>query len=569
MVNWGYIGLPGNLYDTFYNRNERRWVPWKNILSSAQINSEKSLLVPTISTISYEYLLCELIPRKINVLVTGETGTGKSVIIKAYTDKLTEKFYTVSSTTFSARSNSDQSQEFVESKLVKRKKGCFGPEVGKSGILIIDDLNMPAKDSYGSQPAIEVLRQAVDRCELYDLKTLELKSLEDLTYIGAMGHPGGGRNHISNRFLSHFVLINFSNYDQNSLFIILCTMLTTGLSEHAKAVVDSINVVANSSIKIYHETLKTLPPTPTKSHYTFNLRDLVNIVKGITAAPSQKLYKSETLYKIWVHECLRVFSDRLIDDEDRKKFMVLLKRNLNLGFRVHYDNVIESEPIFCNFLDDKIYQEVNSFKRLKESLENSLEDYNSSTNAKMNLVLFDFAVRHITRISRVLSWNNGNLLLIGVGGSGRQSLTKLSSFVLGFKVFQIRLTKSYGFSDWCADLKNLTYMTGVEGKQVVFILRDNEIIQESFLESINNLLNSGQVPNLFSYDDTQNIIEKMRQNRAIAMKNEQQKWEAFLEQVKKYLHIVLCMSPIGDTLKSRLRQFPSLVNCCTIDWFSE
>ncbi|CAG9321581.1 unnamed protein product [Blepharisma stoltei] len=569
MVNWGYVGLPSNLCESYYNKNEKRWIPWKNLLSTLMLKEEKNILVPTVLTLSYDYLLNELIPRKIHILITGETGTGKSVIIKAYTEKLNEKAYMIGTTIFSARSSSDQSQEFIESKLVKRKKGHFGPEVGKNGLLIIDDLNMPSKDSYGAQPAIEVLRQAIDRNELYDRKTLELKILEDLTYIGIMGHPGGGRNHISSRFSSHFVLMNFSNYDTNSLFTIISTALSSSLNEYARVIADSIPQIANASIKVYLETLQTLPPTPMKSHYTFNIRDLMNVVKGITAAPPQKLYKVETLYKIWVHECLRAFSDRLICDDDRRKFMSLVKRNLNLGFKVYYDNAIEAEPIFCSFLDDKIYQEVSNIKRLKDSLENSLEDYNSATTAKMNLVLFDFAVRHITRISRVLTWNCGNLLLIGVGGSGRQSLTKLCSFVLEYKVFQIKLTKSYGFSDWSADLKQLINISGVECKHVVFILRDNEIIQESFLESINNLLNSGQVPNLFTNDEMQGLTDKMRQNRAFSLKNEQQKWEAFLELVKKNLHIVLCMSPIGDTLKSRLRQFPSLVNCCTIDWFSE
>jgi dynein heavy chain len=41
----------------------------------------------------------------------------------------------------------------------------------------------------------------------------------------------------------------------------------------------------------------------------------------------------------------------------------------------------------------------------------------------------------------------------------------------------------------------------------------------------------------------------------------------FIERVKANLHIVLAMSPIGDAFRNRLRMFPSLINCCTIDWF--
>ena len=43
----------------------------------------------------------------------------------------------------------------------------------------------------------------------------------------------------------------------------------------------------------------------------------------------------------------------------------------------------------------------------------------------------------------------------------------------------------------------------------------------------------------------------------------------FISRVQEKLHIVVCMSPVGDAFRSRCRMFPSLVNCCTIDWFTE
>ena len=44
-------------------------------------------------------------------------------------------------------------------------------------------------------------------------------------------------------------------------------------------------------------------------------------------------------------------------------------------------------------------------------------------------------------------------------------------------------------------------------------------------------------------------------------------YNMFIERVRRNLHVVLAFSPIGDAFRARIRMFPSLINCCTIDWF--
>ena len=44
-------------------------------------------------------------------------------------------------------------------------------------------------------------------------------------------------------------------------------------------------------------------------------------------------------------------------------------------------------------------------------------------------------------------------------------------------------------------------------------------------------------------------------------------YNKFIERVRRNLHVVLAFSPIGDAFRNRIRMFPSLINCCTIDWF--
>lgn len=135
------------------------------------------------------------------------------------------------------------------------------------------------------------------------------------------------------------------------------------------------------------------------------------------------------------------------------------------------------------------------------------------------------------------------------------------------------MTKSYTTVEWREDLKLLTRKAGESGQPIVFLFTDTQIKETSFLEDISNLLNSGEVPNLFPLDERVEILEKMRQVDKSLPRHKKTDgtpnalFSLFVERVRSYLHIVLAMSPIGENLRNSLRQFPSLVNCCTINWF--
>ena len=118
-------------------------------------------------------------------------------------------------------------------------------------------------------------------------------------------------------------------------------------------------------------------------------------------------------------------------------------------------------------------------------------------------VLFQDALEHLTRIHRIIRFPRGHALLVGVGGSGKQSLTKLAAYAAGYRVFQISLTRNYSESDFKEDLKKLYTILGSDkgGSPVVFLFTDAHAKHESFLEMINNMLTSGMVPALFTEDE--------------------------------------------------------------------
>lgn len=179
----------------------------------------------------------------------------------------------------------------------------------------------------------------------------------------------------------------------------------------------------------------------------------------------------------------------------------------------------------------------------------------------------------MVKIHRIISTEYGHALLVGVGGSGRKSLTQLATFIANFESFEIEISKNYDFNAWRDDMKEKLFMgAGVDQKQTVFLFSDTQITQEAFVEDINNILNGGEIPNLYSEaEEITNIIDAMKDsnknNPAYKNFNDSEIMLDFIDKAKTSIHLVLAMSPIGEDFKRRLRMFPSLVNCCTIDWF--
>merc|ERR1719331_489592 len=188
----------------------------------------------------------------------------------------------------------------------------------------------------------------------------------------------------------------------------------------------------------------------------------------------------------------------------------------------------------------------------------------------MTLVFFKDALEHISRILRLLRQERGSAILVGVGGSGRQSLTRLSASVSEMNLYEIEIIKGYDVNNFKEDEKAvLTKAGGGEGSPTVFLMNDTQILKEAFLEDINNILNAGEVTNLFPMDEMDRIVGDLRPlaKEAGLPESKEGVWAFFVTRVRMQLHIVLAMSPVGEAMRVRFRMFPSLINCATVDWF--
>eukprot|EP00048_Salpingoeca_helianthica_P012917 m.190889 g.190889 ORF g.190889 m.190889 type:complete len:3952 (+) comp15437_c5_seq39:290-12145(+) len=556
------------------------WKKWTDFIAPFSIDPREdfsSIIVPTIDTMRYSHLIEMLVTNNKQVLCAGATGTAKTLIISDKLLRYMPAKYLANFVTFSARTSANQTQDVIDSKLDKRRKGVFGPPMGKTAVFFIDDLNMPALEKYGAQPPIELMRQWMDHQGWYDRKSIgAFKTLTDITFVCAMGPPGGGRNPVTKRLTRHFNMIAFSDMSDESKRNIFKPILGAFLQgfEGGAALTTSI---VDSTIAVYNKIAEELLPTPAKVHYTFNLRDLSKVFQGILMVDLSKVEDKTALVRLWLHECSRVFKDRLINSEDRNWFLSLMQSQAKTAFDIAWEAVVSYEPVLYGDFSDpsadpKKYLELPDIRKVKQVMDEALDDYNATTTSPMRLVLFQDAIEHAARISRIIRQPLGNALLLGVGGSGRQSMTRLAaSMATDYECFQIELSKNYGVAEWRDDIKKVLKKAGLENKQIVFLFSDTQIKAESFLEDINNILNSGDVPGIYDPSEQDEIYNAMKSIVQASGLNPTKSnlMSRYCMRVRSNVHCVICMSPIGEVFRARLRQFPALVNCCTIDWFSE
>jgi len=361
----------GNLVYEFYpNPSSNKFELWTKKITGFDIpkNAQPhTIMVPTADTVRNAFLLQTLVALEYHTLFTGLTGTGKTLVVQQELLKNFDKDkFTNIAFAFSAQTTANQTQDIIDGKLDKRKKGTYGPPFGKRCLVFVDDLNMPTKEIYGAQPPIELLRQWMDTEGWYERKTSEFRKLIDLTFIGAMGPPGAGRPYLTGRYQRHYNLIMVTPFEHESLARIFESIMGWFLGRFSSAVSGVGKAVVKATIELYDSISANMRPTPAKSHYTFNLRDLAKVHQGICLCDKKSLPGADDLIKCWGHEAHRVFYDRLTNKDDQEWFSEAIKGITKESFKKEWKSLVKGDTfVWCDFIDSKAnyYQEVTSEER--------------------------------------------------------------------------------------------------------------------------------------------------------------------------------------------------------------
>ncbi|GJQ67798.1 hypothetical protein Trydic_g16579 [Trypoxylus dichotomus] len=586
-----------NIFDYVVNKNGE-WELWSSrvtnyIYPEFSTPDYASILVPIPDNVRIDFLINTIVKQQKAILLIGEQGTAKTVMMKSYLKKANPEMYLVRSCNFSSATSPYQFQKVIESYVEKRLGNTFGPPNGKKMLVFIDDLNLPEINCWGDQITNELVRQTMDMNGFYSLeKPGEFTTIVDMLFIAAMGHPGGGRNDIPSRLKRQFSIFNCpvpSDASIDKMFSVIGTghyNMKRGFTLEVRNLVKKLVPLTRL---LWRTTRAKLLPTPAKFHYVFSLRDLSRIWQGMVGTLSTVIESEACMMILWKHECTRVFADRFTLIEDKLWFNEMLLQLVEDEMGAEIRSKTEPTPVFVDFMRDapeptgdegedadmelpKVYEPVSDEKELRERLEMFLAQFNEMVRGSgMDLVFFPDAMWHLVKVSRIIRHPRGNVMLVGVGGSGKQSLTKLSSFIAGYKTFQITLTRSYNITNFLEDLKALYRTCGGQGKGTTFIFTDLDIKEEGFLEYLNNILSCGSISNLLTKDDQSEIVQEvtpiMRRENPKRTINPEAAMEFFMNRTYQNLHVVLCFSPVGEKFRNRALRFPALISGCTVDWF--
>ncbi|XP_012885023.1 PREDICTED: dynein heavy chain 8, axonemal [Dipodomys ordii] len=591
-------GTNQTMYE-FFVTDYGDWEHWNKKLQpyyypTDSIPEYSSILVPNVDNIRTSFLMETIAKQFKAVLLTGEQGTAKTVMIKAYLKKYDPEVQLSKSVNFSSATEPMMFQRTIESYVDKRMGSTYGPPGGRKMTVFIDDINMPIINEWGDQITNEIVRQMMEMEGMYSLdKPGDFTTIVDVQIIAAMIHPGGGRNDIPQRLKRQFTVFNCtlpSNTSIDKIFGVIGCGYFDPCRKFKPQICDMIGNLVSVGRVLWQWTKVKMLPTPSKFHYIFNLRDLSRIWQGMLTIRADECDSLAILLSLFKHECNRVIADRFITPEDEYWFNTQLVRAIEETVGSEVVSYIHPEPYFVDFLRDmpeptgeepedslfevpKVYELIPSYEFLAEKLQFYQKQFNEIIRGTtLDLVFFKDAMTHLVKISRIIRTSCGNALLVGVGGSGKQSLSRLASFIAGYQIFQITLTRSYNVNNLIDDLKFLYRVAGGEGKGITFIFTDNEIKDEAFLEYLNNLLSSGEISSLFARDEldeiTQGLISVMKKELPRHPPTFDNLYEYFISRSRRNLHVVLCFSPVGEKFRARSLKFPGLISGCTMDWFS-
>lgn len=552
------------------------WSPWQNKVPQIEVETHKvaapDIVVPTLDTVRHESLLYTWLAEHKPLVLCGPPGSGKTMTLFSALRSLPDM--EVVGLNFSSATTPElllkTFDHYCEYRRTPNGVVLSPIQLGKWLVLFCDEINLPDMDKYGTQRVISFLRQMVEHGGFFRTSDQTFVKLERIQFVGACNPPTDpGRKPLSHRFLRHVPVVYVDYPGETSLKQIYGTFNRAMLR-----IVPSLRTYSEpltaAMVEFYLMSQERFTQDM-QPHYVYSPRELTRWVRGICEAirPVETL-AVEGLVRLWAHEGLRLFQDRLVEDEER----VWTDENINIVALKHFPNIDQDSALrrpilYSNWLS-KDYVPVER-EHLRDYVKARLKVFYEE-ELDVPLVLFNEVLDHVLRIDRIFRQPQGHLLLIGVSGAGKTTLSRFVAWMNGLSVFQIKVHNKYSANDFDEDLRSVLRRSGCKDEKICFILDESNVLDSGFLERMNTLLANGEVPGLFEGDEFTTLMTQCKegsQREGLMLDSNEELYKWFTQQVMKNLHVVFTMNPSSEGLKDRAATSPALFNRCVLNWFGD
>ncbi|XP_072767052.1 dynein axonemal heavy chain 7 [Anoplolepis gracilipes] len=591
------VTLPseGLIQENFYIfKGVGNWKYWGDLLKNEKIpdiSTFNQIYVPSINSLKYNYMFLKHVKYRKPFLLHGDVGVGKSSIMYDLLDNRLPDYCLCNFFSFTSMLTVTRTQKLLLSKLNKIRRAVYGPGKNQFCVNFVDDVSKAITQRPEARSVFELLRQLLSHDYCYDTNKLGKVFIQDIMFTLAI--TGKIDEDVPPRFLRHFNTYAILAPTTDNIFRIYFNVLSVNLKKNlfAADVTASVTSIVNATIDVYKSVIKTLRPVPNKMHYCFDMRDISRVINGCSLIQKESVETKITFIRLWVHEILRVFNDRMLDESDKEWLFLKIRDTVKSNFKDSYEVAFDYLPkyennqinkdsfddlMFGNFMDTekggkcKRYEEMTSMEALKNRVVAYLKEYNANFKRKMNVVVCRYMLQSLIKISRILSIPGGNVLAISTVGSGRKSTTALAAFMQQQSLFETTAESYYDLNAWRDGLRRVLQECGALRKDVTYFMNERQI-KDTFLSDISCLLSTGELPDLFSAEDRQRIIETTRLDAQGGNRNAEISARSvmryFMEQCKNRLHFVLCFNPTNAAFRTYLCSYPNLAKHCTVNFY--
>lgn len=522
-------------------------------------------VVPTLDTTRHESLIYSILNEHKSLLLCGPPGSGKTMTLLEALRK--SPLLDVLPLNFSKETSPSSLMRSLEQHCEYKKTNTgttLTPKVsGKWVVVFCDEINLPGVDKYGTQRVISLIRQMIEHNGFWRVKDKQWISLSNIQFVGACNSPNDpGRNKLSDRFLRHVLLIMVDYPGKSSLGQIYQTF-NQAMMKCAPDLRGHTSAVTESMLEVYLRTSEHL--TGLQDHYIYSPRELTRwtrgVLEGLRAAEYSDLL---SFVRLWYHEGLRLFYDRLVNEEDRFWTKDLFKEvSLKYFHNTDLTFALKEPVLYSNWLSLN-YESVDE-EQLRLFVSERLRVF-SEEEIEVDLILHADLLDHALRIDRVLRQKQGHMILAGISTSGKTTLSKFVAWVNGLKVIQLSVTRNYGIENFDTTLREILILCA-KGERICFIIDESSIMETSFIERMNTLLANAEIPGLFEGDDYNALMTlclEQSNNQGLLLDTPEELYSWFTRQISENLHVIFNISGKDTVISS-----PALFNRCVLSWMGD